>query len=94
MPEQCGICGEAVPLADAAHVMRNPPDAEGVADDYVCQPCYREHVAALFDEEGEEAAGDAVEEDVARDRDEGGDAAPGSPNGGDAGGDEEDRDRE
>jgi hypothetical protein len=59
-PETCGICGAAVALGDAAHVMLNSKSEEGVRDYYVCPTCFEEELVPHFpdpvgesDEEGE-----------------------------------------
>lgn len=56
--EECAICGDSVPFATTTHVLVNPKHVEGVADHYVCRPCYDEHLEGLF-------AAVSDEEDVA-----------------------------
>ena len=46
--EECAICGDTVPFATTTHVLVNPKHVEGVADHYVCRPCYDEHLEGLF----------------------------------------------
>lgn len=74
--EECAICGESVPFATTTHVLVNPKHVEGVADHYVCRPCYDEHLEGLFaalessaEDEGESEAGaDDLEVNVVEDR--------------------------
>jgi hypothetical protein len=47
--EECAICGDSVPFDTTTHVLLNPTHVDGVADHYVCRPCYDEHLAGLFD---------------------------------------------
>lgn len=46
--EECAICGDDVPFATTTHVLVNPKHVEGVADHYVCRPCYDDHLEGLF----------------------------------------------
>jgi len=46
--EECAICGKSVPFGTTTHVLLNPKHCDGVADHYVCRPCYDEHLAGLF----------------------------------------------
>lgn len=63
--EECAICGNTVPFGSTAHVMLNPKHVDGIADHYVCRPCYDEHLDGLFA---------TLEEDVALVRDDDGSA--------------------
>jgi len=76
--EECAICGDSVPFATTTHVLVNPKHEDGVADHYVCRPCYDEHLAGLFvaleADEGS-ADGDSLAVDVAE-NDDGADPAP------------------
>jgi hypothetical protein len=47
-PEECGVCGAAVPFADTVHVMIHTHSDEGVLDYYVCQSCYAEDLRPRF----------------------------------------------
>jgi hypothetical protein len=72
--EECAICGDSVPFATTTHVLVNPKHVEGVADHYVCRPCYDEHLEGLFvaleaedgaaadDEDGNDLAVNVVDE--------------------------------
>lgn len=46
--EECAICGDRVPFGSTTHVLLNPKHVDGVADHYVCRPCYDEHFEGLF----------------------------------------------
>ncbi|HKL28211.1 MAG TPA: hypothetical protein VJ898_02970 [Natrialbaceae archaeon] len=59
-PETCGICGAAVALGDAAHVMLNAKSEEGVRDYYVCPTCFEEELLPHFPE----PTGESSKEDV------------------------------
>lgn len=72
--EECAICGDSVPFATTTHVLVNPKHEDGVADHYVCRPCYDEHLEGLFvalesdaDEEGNEGDDD-LEVNVVEDK--------------------------
>lgn len=61
MAERCRLCGTAVRVADAAHVMINAPET-GVRDCYVCPLCFEESIAPIFSDD--EASGvPVVDED-------------------------------
>lgn len=47
--EACSICGARVPLSDTAHIMIHTKREEGVLDYYICQSCYDDEVASLFE---------------------------------------------
>ncbi len=47
--EACSICGARVPLSDTAHIMIHTKREEGVLDYYICQSCYDDEVATLFE---------------------------------------------
>ena len=55
-PETCGICGAAVALGDAAHVMLNAKSEEGVRDYYVCPTCFEEELLPHFPEPAGESS--------------------------------------
>jgi len=46
--EECAICGDSVPFGSTSHILLNPHHVDGVADHYVCRPCYDEHLEGLF----------------------------------------------
>ena len=50
MAERCRLCGVAVTVADAAHVLLNAPET-GLRDYYVCSVCFEESVESVFDAE-------------------------------------------
>ncbi|MFW5895976.1 MAG: hypothetical protein ACOCUA_01175 [archaeon] len=74
-PEECGICGAAVALGDAAHVMLNAKSEAGVRDYYVCPTCFEEELLPHFPD----PAGGTEETDGTAD-DETGETSPGAEN--------------
>ena len=60
--EKCAVCGDSVAFETTTHVLVNPKHEDGVADHYVCRPCYDEHLEGLFaagEEDGEEGLDEA-----------------------------------
>jgi hypothetical protein len=49
LPATCGICEDDVPLGHAVHATIHTKTDAGVVDYYVCQPCYEDELAPLFE---------------------------------------------
>lgn len=49
MPETCRVCGDDVPVSQAAHATINTKTEAGVVDYYLCRSCYEDRVAPLFE---------------------------------------------
>lgn len=47
--EECGVCGQTVPFSGTVHVLVHTRSEEGVVDYYVCQECYEDELAPVFE---------------------------------------------
>mgnify|MGYP000221117895 CR=1 FL=1 len=45
----CVVCGSDVPVSHAVHATINTKTDAGVVDHYVCQACYEDRLAPLFE---------------------------------------------
>lgn len=47
--ETCAVCDKTVPFSHTIHTMIHTRSDDGIVDYYVCQDCYEERIATLFE---------------------------------------------